>query len=263
MSITNKTRKILWARSGNRCALCKKELVRLEDEVIKQCLVLGEECHLVSKKPNGPRYNSNVNIDHDGHDNLILLCRDHHTIIDEQLGEYTIEYLKSIKLQHEQWVTETLGAKDTDLNTGNNGKHDLVVLNKIAIGKQLTDILDGCDAYQFDHDILNTADVVELTGKFFDLCYDYVEGWDVLMPSGRVRYGFEISGEIEILRSEGLVLFGKKGRVKVHSKDLVDENKNVSVYMSVTCLFIAHPDNPFIVNDDYFVAYYPRKINFC
>ena len=74
---------------------------------------------------------------------------------------------------------------------------------------------------------------------------------------------FEISGEIEILRSEGLVLFGKKGRVKVHSKDLVDENKNVSVYMSVTCLFIAHPDNPFIVNDDYFVAYYPRKINFC
>ena len=27
MAITSKTRKELWAKSGNRCAICKKELV--------------------------------------------------------------------------------------------------------------------------------------------------------------------------------------------------------------------------------------------
>lgn len=42
MSISNKTRKELWAKSGNRCAICKKKLVNKisKDE---DSFIIGDE----------------------------------------------------------------------------------------------------------------------------------------------------------------------------------------------------------------------------
>lgn len=56
MSITDKTRKKLWAKSGNRCALCKEELVAYKEEKSDE-VVIGEECHIISNRPSGPRHN--------------------------------------------------------------------------------------------------------------------------------------------------------------------------------------------------------------
>ena len=55
MAITNKTRKLLWGRSGNRCAFCKIELVAEKDHNNVN-LNLGEECHIISSKIKGPRH---------------------------------------------------------------------------------------------------------------------------------------------------------------------------------------------------------------
>lgn len=80
MGISDKTRKNLWAKSGNRCSICKTELFsgqKNEDE-----FNIGEECHIISSKQNGPRYKSNLD-NYDTYDNLILLCRNHHKEIDE------------------------------------------------------------------------------------------------------------------------------------------------------------------------------------
>ena len=54
MPITDKTRKILWGRSGNRCAICKNELV-IDATGQDAESVVAEECHIISPRQNGPR----------------------------------------------------------------------------------------------------------------------------------------------------------------------------------------------------------------
>jgi hypothetical protein len=55
VAITNETQKRLWARSGNRCALCRKELVRPDTDGLPGALV-GQEAHIVARSQGGPRY---------------------------------------------------------------------------------------------------------------------------------------------------------------------------------------------------------------
>ena len=66
--------KILWGRSGNRCAICKLELTA--DGSLE---TLGEMAHIVARSPNGPRGTQDLPVnDPDSYDNLILLCPTHH-----------------------------------------------------------------------------------------------------------------------------------------------------------------------------------------
>jgi hypothetical protein len=44
--------------------------------------------------------------------NLILLCNNHHKVIDSQENEYTVQRLNEIKQAHEKWVREQLGFDD-------------------------------------------------------------------------------------------------------------------------------------------------------
>jgi len=71
--------------------------------------LVGEECHIVAKKPTGPRGDPEFPVDMaDEYSNLILLCRTHHKMVDDQPNTYTVERLKQIKLDHEKWVRESL-----------------------------------------------------------------------------------------------------------------------------------------------------------
>jgi len=56
MSITLKTHKMLWGRSGNRCAMpdCRKELVMDATETDDESLI-GEECHIIAESPRRPQ----------------------------------------------------------------------------------------------------------------------------------------------------------------------------------------------------------------
>jgi predicted restriction endonuclease len=116
MPITDKTRKNLWAKSGNRCAICKKELFSNVEK--QKDTNIGEECHIISSKFNGPRYKSGIT-DYDVYDNLILLCRNHHKIIDDLTDTYTEEVLRYFKLNHENWVSASL---NSSLETENKNK---------------------------------------------------------------------------------------------------------------------------------------------
>ena len=75
MSISLKTHKMLWGRSGMMCAFpdCKKELVSDESETDDPSLI-GEEAHIVGKTENSPRGKSDLPSEQrDKFDNLILL----------------------------------------------------------------------------------------------------------------------------------------------------------------------------------------------
>ncbi|MFA4830486.1 MAG: HNH endonuclease [Thermodesulfovibrionales bacterium] len=70
--------------------------------------LIGEECHIIANSTDGPRGNISTQEDLNKYDNLILLCRIHHKIIDDQPNTYTVERLRKIKVTHEKWVRDSL-----------------------------------------------------------------------------------------------------------------------------------------------------------
>lgn len=103
MAISSSVRKILWANSGNKCAFCKKELTKIQFGVTTIC---GEECNIVSQRLKGPRHRILKN--YDVVDNLILLCQEHHKMIDDNPEKFSEEYLKRLKAMHESKVKKTI-----------------------------------------------------------------------------------------------------------------------------------------------------------
>ena len=110
MGISIKSRKMLWGRSGNCCAFpeCRKELV-MEVEDSNNVSIIGEEAHIVAKGKKGARGNGVLtSAERDQYENLILLCRLHHKIIDDNPSLYPIQKLHVLKNEHEQWVRGNL-----------------------------------------------------------------------------------------------------------------------------------------------------------
>jgi hypothetical protein len=111
MAITDRTRKILWGRSGNLCAYCRRVLVEDGANPSDESVV-GDECHLIGERPDAARGHLGVGRDDlDESDNLVLLCEVHHKLVDDQPETYTVEILRAMKAAHELWVKEKLARK--------------------------------------------------------------------------------------------------------------------------------------------------------
>jgi hypothetical protein len=122
MGITLKTHKMLWTRSANRCALpsCRRVLVENETET-DDASIVGDEVHIVARENEGPRGISDLTPEQrDKYDNLILMCKVHHQLIDDQEKRYTVEILHQMKIKHIDWVNKNLSPdidkqKDDDI----------------------------------------------------------------------------------------------------------------------------------------------------
>lgn len=107
---------MVWARSGNRCAFpdCNHELV-VGDTKSDDESVIGDEAHIVAREPNGPRGDDPLPEDaRDKFDNLILLCRIHHKIVDDHPEKYTKAVLVEFKRQHQDLVQKSLSFDKTE-----------------------------------------------------------------------------------------------------------------------------------------------------
>jgi hypothetical protein len=110
VSIGLKTLKMLWGRAAGRCSWpdCRMDLYEDETETDDPTHV-GENCHIVAEKDHGPRTNPAMPEEEcNSYANLILLCRNHHKVIDAQEGKYTVERLHQMKAEHEAWVRHQL-----------------------------------------------------------------------------------------------------------------------------------------------------------
>lgn len=106
MSISLTTHKKLWGRAGNRCAFpgCDTELI-MDVEGRAGSTIVGVECHIVGRKPKGPRGEADIEPDRrDSYANLVLLCGVHHKIVDDNEAQYTVEALRQMKAEHEARV---------------------------------------------------------------------------------------------------------------------------------------------------------------
>lgn len=114
MGISLKTHKILWARSGNQCAICKNELIIDSADPMDDASIIGDEAHIIARKASFTRgdYESLSPEQRDHYSNLILLYKTHHKQIDDQPLYYSVERLREIKRVHEFEVKATRSETD-------------------------------------------------------------------------------------------------------------------------------------------------------
>lgn len=210
MTITDKTRKLLWGRSGNRCMICKKELII--DATLKDAdSVIGEECHIISARKNGPRYDALYEYEKlDSYENLMLLCRVHHKMVDDQAATYTVKILKQKKTNHEAWVSQRL-AKEQKIQPVRcrRVKENIPpVLFRLNTGKEILDVVRNAMAYSFEHDELSSTDEVVLIASFLQNAQDWGEIRDDLEIGMRVQTEYELTQALQELEQAGFFVFG-------------------------------------------------------
>jgi len=202
---------MLWGRAANRCAICKRELVVAATDLDREALV-GDECHIISSRPVGPRYDPTFPASElDSHHNLILLCRNHHRLVDEQCRMYSVDALRGIKAAHETWVTETLQGDPRSRPSGPlrwRRKSVPEYLVRLTHGQELLALVIGCHGFSFGHDELQTEQEVELVGTFLQTAHEYGDFGDDLEPYRRVQASRELTESLEELELEGFIAFG-------------------------------------------------------
>jgi hypothetical protein len=215
MSITDRTRKILWGRSGNLCAYCRRVLVEDGDEISDESVV-GDECHMIGEKPGAARgHLVGGRNDLDEYGNLVLLCKVHHKLVDDQPETYTVERLRVMKGAHELWVKETLAKKH-----GGRQPH-FALLFRIQTGKELSNLFGTADAFLFDHDEPETEEEAKLIGGFLQNIQDWGDIWSDLESSQHVETRFSLTKDIKEIETAGFLVFGTRDQRKMRSSDKI------------------------------------------
>jgi hypothetical protein len=207
-NIKDLARKKLWALSAGRCAICKKELTGTDK------LNIGQECHIISSKPSGPRYTPFLD-DYNDYDNFILLCANHHREIDTNVKNYSVEKLKQIKKEHEKSIANLLKEQNKSFD----------VLVKINSGDMLGGMAFGCHSWTILKETNNSfiermsIELDDLIRNMMNLC----ENWDL---QDKVEFNNQLNDYVKILDEHDFGLYA----------DVIDKNIHGLV---VPSLFIA------------------------
>jgi len=212
MAITDRTRKVLWGRSGNRCAICKKELV-VDSTPHDDESVVGDECHIVSSRPEGPRYDPSYPAEHlDAYKNLILLCRTHHKQVDDQTAKFSADILRQMKSNHEVWVSERLADPDRPqpVRLRRIKQNIPSFLSRLTTGKEVLDLVSNAMGYSFDHDELKSQQEVDLVGAFLQTVQDWGEISADMEAGARVQTAYGLTTSLRELEENGFLAFGAR-----------------------------------------------------
>ena len=110
MAISPADLKALLQKSGNRCAFPGCPAVLTIQESDDSTVILSNVAHIVAQREDGPRGKFALPFDRrDDESNLMLLCPEHHKIIDSKPQLYTVERLRGMKEDHEKLVQTALG----------------------------------------------------------------------------------------------------------------------------------------------------------
>jgi hypothetical protein len=140
---TDVDRKKLWGRAGSRCSICNSELTRLDgvDSIV------GDEAHICGHSEGGPRFNPTMPPDlRDGYDNLILLCKGHHKLVDDNPDIFSPDLLREMKHLHESRVSRALNPSP---GPGWVEPPSLVVIHD---GAEIVRMVHAAAAYVLVHD---------------------------------------------------------------------------------------------------------------
>jgi len=223
MSILDKDRKHLWAKSGNRCAICRHELFLSNKN--NEDFNIGEECHIVSGQLNGPRYVNNYQ-DYDSYENLILLCRNHHKEIDDKsnISIYTKERLHQIKDKHEKWVSESLMA-----NIPQKGIDVPIIL----FGNELFSILSTSSGISPNNDDCENKEEAEYIANIWQMLSDYIDIIPDLEVYDQKKLEWDLHNLLNEMSERGYFLYGKTVMAPI-------KFMNITEKLPIALLYIKH-----------------------
>lgn len=213
MAISDKSRKLLWGRSGNRCAICRRELI-IEATANDDESVVGDECHIVSGQAGGPRHDPDFPKSLlDEPENLLLLCKTHHKLVDDQHETYTVDLLQRLRSNHEGWVSETLskeGQQPAPIRVRRVKDNIPAMLVRICSGQDLLRTTDDALALAIENDEPTNEAEMELIGSFFQELQDWNDLKNDLGAAERIRQEFRFSERLKELEDAGFWLFAAR-----------------------------------------------------
>lgn len=173
MAISDRTRKILWARAGGRCSKCQVLLVT-EGTDADEPSVIGEEAHIIAEPAGGPRHAYLP--DYDCYENLILLCRNDHKPADDQFNHYTVDELKRMKGEHENWVDNQVDSGSKPIRVVADPAYPIPKALKLCMtGTQLWHVMQGAHAFYPSWPGNLTEDQNDLIADFLDNLRDWMD----------------------------------------------------------------------------------------
>lgn len=210
MAISDRDRKRLWGKSGNRCAHCRRLLTHPGQAGGREAIV-GVEAHVIGERPGAARYRPLPASSRDAYENRILLCPTDHRLVDEQPEVWTVEKLIALKHEHERTMTFRTGDA-----RGDGLQFDMpraVRLDPVVGGRQLLNIVGPAFAYVFDCDELEGEAEHEAAKDLLGEAHDCGEIYSDLSPAEHVDLARGLSERLRAAMEASLLLFG--GRVTV------------------------------------------------
>jgi HNH endonuclease len=102
--------KLVWMYSAGQCCFpgCTIRAAQPATEIDGD-VVIGEVAHIHAYEDEGPRANPDLTLEaRNSYANLLLLCPNHHTIVDKQAASYPADTLRKWKREIEGRVTDAL-----------------------------------------------------------------------------------------------------------------------------------------------------------
>lgn len=219
VAITDHTRRALCGRSGGVCARCKETLIHDATSVDREALV-GEEAHIVSRAPGGPRHGPEPPGGYDGLENLVLLCRVCHGIVDSQPRTYPVEDLRALRDSHVQWVKSRTGSTAVLPQLRFSPIPPDLELSLIASGRQLMDLLNGAEDVSFRHDQPREAADAEAMSEFVKRVEESDMELDAIGPHHAIELSHDFNEMIlERLLPLGIIVLGARAQRSVTNGD--------------------------------------------
>jgi hypothetical protein len=174
--------------------------------------VVGDEAHIVARSPDGPRGGQLDPAALDEYDNLILVCKTHHKVVDDQHETFTADFLRTLKRVHEQWVRDRL-EETSDSHT---------VVRRLSDGRAVWALLDGALSMSVESLDEGTPEVDEaladLSDAFLQLLNDYldvipdihIQGMSAIRQAQRT-----LGAQLGELLEHGLVVLGGRRTLAV------------------------------------------------
>jgi hypothetical protein len=211
----------------------------MKDSDVDRESIIGEECHIVARKSYGPRGVSTLSASQrDSLDNLILLCSNHHKLIDDQPDRYTVDELQKIKRQHETWVENRLSNNHLAPNT-------LLFVYRMDRGTYLCNSAITSHAWYLQNDQLETDEEAEVIGDFAQDVEDYANLWSDINSKDRISAQLVFDKHIIELKQRGFLVYAASRRERFRTTD-VDK----PFFFDVAYIIVLRTTNPLVRRKD-------------
>ncbi len=197
--------------------MCRHPLV-VDPTSLDSESVVGDECHIISNAKGGPRHDPSFpSFEIDEIANLMLLCRVHHKLVDDQAETYTVDLLRSMKANHEKWVEHKL-KEEPEIPAVKIRRMRSEIPTQLPViqsGKELLNLAIGCHGSYPDYSDDLDDEETDLVGGFIQNLSDWSDLGYGLEPIERIRAAKSLDDEIRQLNGRGFMVFAAKEKQRI------------------------------------------------